>query len=330
MKYRTKSADVLNEADRLERIMDWQLFCIEQEKLLYGPTNDRDAEAWRPGDNLHFAPGELSWMIEFDEMFFGEVRFDSDYLSSFGNCVRPVIQTFEWDEDLDGEDFHGDRVQRVISYPSVECKSCGVGWKRDDTCWMCGRTYEYLKPKRVVKFSTPRIIMGDVNLSADGMTFRGTLDISSLVDGVRLSGAALDEVSGRFTDAMRGFSEQFVSYAQVDMDFVRRIWGDVGSYSITAYPNPATSYEMTAPPSNPLRREEREIVLVEPVVPDLPEWSAYRRPRVRLPIDWRSLVRDQNNAIDPRYVPQPLESRDFSDWEYTPYPDATLFERRRR
>lgn len=317
MKYRTKSADVLNEADRLERRLDWQLFCIEQEKRLWSETT---GTKWRPGVPMHERPRS-------------EVDPDTGEQYIRGNCVRPMMQTYEYEEDMDDdEEFYGDRCQRVISYPWVDCPPCDVGWVGDEPCWMCGAEYAWKmpRPQKWAGFTrvAPQIVVGDIEMSADGMTFRGRLDISSIVSGFNVASEVIEETGERVAEAFRGFSSHMHIYADADIDLMRLFTG-MEAYSIgyNYNPGPIEPYEPLTPWPQPFEREEREIVLVEPVVPILPEWSAYRRPRLEIPSGWQA---DIFGWIDPRYVPQPRESMDFSDWEYTPYPDATLFERRRR
>lgn len=329
MKYRTKSADVLNEADRLERILDWQLFCIGQEKLLFGHTEDRDGAAWTPGDPIHFEPREKAWMIEYDEMFFDENRNDDDYLSSFGNCIRPIVQTYEFDEDLGDEDFYGDRVQRLISYPHVECQACGVGWKHDETCWMCGTTYEHLLPKMPLKFyasSTPRVAEGSIEMSADGMTFTGRLDFSGVqntvfseeaqeqvrraVGNISVGFEPVRQAVGRAVPTFREMASHMHFFVERDVmlteQLMHRIWGESDHYSIAPNQFSIEPYGMVTPPSNPLVREEREIVLVEPVVPDLPEMADVV-PNLHIQPGWEA---DVFGHIDERFVPQ---SRDLDN-----------------
>ena len=57
-KYLEKSAAVLSEADRMQAIMDWQLFCYEQERMLYG---DHFVVLWKPGELLYGRPEISDW-----------------------------------------------------------------------------------------------------------------------------------------------------------------------------------------------------------------------------------------------------------------------------
>lgn len=98
-----KSVAILNEADDFGRILDWQLFCMEQENLLWGY---RESVEWLPGDPLYPYPNRI-W-------------FD---INGQGNYVRPLVEVLD--------DFY--------LGPGVRCEDCQVSWWGRDPCWMCGK-----------------------------------------------------------------------------------------------------------------------------------------------------------------------------------------------
>ena len=101
MKMIKKSAEVLNDADRQQRIMDWVLFRTEQDSRLWG-----DYTGWRPGDPI--------W--DYPDYACGE------------QYVRHIFDIME--EGL----FNS--MHEV--YFRARCNECQVWWAGDDPCFVCG------------------------------------------------------------------------------------------------------------------------------------------------------------------------------------------------
>ena len=109
-KVQARSAKVLDEADRFEDILNWELFTFEQNNRLWGYNPD---VSWSPGEPLYTHPH-----LDFAGPIAG-------YVSQY---VRPMIQECDDNE-----------------YPDpVNCEPCGVGWNifEEKTCWNCGTEYE--------------------------------------------------------------------------------------------------------------------------------------------------------------------------------------------
>jgi hypothetical protein len=104
VKYKAKSGDVLNDADRFERILDWTLFTAEQETMLWSNPSD-----WKPGDFMFEHPGD---------------RYDR-----MGEYVRPMVQ-----------EILPDRFNSLgpLMVRTVRCVDCSVNWIGEDPCWVCG------------------------------------------------------------------------------------------------------------------------------------------------------------------------------------------------
>jgi hypothetical protein len=118
---RTQSVDVLNDADRTQRIMDWVLFKHEQEKILYNPTVE---DPWVPGIPL---------IDRWRHAFY--------FQGSFDVCARPMFELFN----------HDNRAGIIWSHRGrYVCEDCEVGW--DDVegpnCFVCGELGTDTKPKK--------------------------------------------------------------------------------------------------------------------------------------------------------------------------------------
>lgn len=113
MKYRTQSANVLNEADRFETQLRWILFKQEQEAVHTALLLDT---GWAPGNPLH--------------------EYPNSYLG--GQYVRYMVDLLPLDRfhDEDG-----------IKYFRARCDECEVSWEGYDPCFSCGveRAHPYAK-----------------------------------------------------------------------------------------------------------------------------------------------------------------------------------------
>lgn len=154
-KYRTQSADVLNEADRFERILNWQLFCMEQEAMLFGDNPDAN---WTPGIPLYPYPEE-HYDPEAERYYYA------------GNYIRPMFEIIglKSANRADGS-LHFATDHTLDTRFHIKCHDCQVSWDRtEDTCWMCGKYYpkkeEAIKTNHygpIASFSDGGIMMVDV------------------------------------------------------------------------------------------------------------------------------------------------------------------------
>lgn len=114
---RTRSVDVLNDADDMQRKMDWILFKEEQDARLWGGPEliKTDGEwgkytiKWRPGDPLHDQWTKL--------------------LNGNYGVTREMVEVIE--DEAEWEGLH------------YACQDCMVDWDQYETgeCWVCGRDY---------------------------------------------------------------------------------------------------------------------------------------------------------------------------------------------
>jgi hypothetical protein len=142
MRYRTQSANVLNEADRFQAILDWQLFSSEQDARLFNYNEEVD---WKPGVPLYDHPHSVDYNgCSCYDCRESEPIEDGRY---YGNHVRPFLQTIEYyDDDLDG--WRGNSCEQLRRYQPMLCESCDVWWLRDENpseCWVCGAEFPGLK-----------------------------------------------------------------------------------------------------------------------------------------------------------------------------------------
>lgn len=131
-----QSVDVLDEADRFEDVLNWQLFAMEQTtRLFHGHAIDKhgDEVKWRPGDPI------------LRRAFF-VVPATIAHPELATNYGRRIFDLFEDDDGLDTDDTDD------FGYVSGTCLECGVMWHNwpgeEVFCWMCGQlefVYEYSK-----------------------------------------------------------------------------------------------------------------------------------------------------------------------------------------
>lgn len=302
MRYKTKSADVLNAADRFENILNWQLFCLDQEQLLYGHNPDVE---WVPGDFLHKHP-KARFTDEVEAVLDSQEDVSEEELEwlyeegPLGNCVRPMFQTFEYagpgESCLDYSVY-----QKVRAYWSVLCEPCGVSWSIwvDQHCWNCGTEFEKPeKPKRLSfsNHNAPRVLdmsqfrVSESRMEADGLHVTFSVDVDwesfraiwersmrSFSIGMQQAGAAMQESARAFRGL--GFDRQYIDeahsfdrvmiYSDEDVRLSQSLWQRANPGYVPSRPQPT-------PPPNPFEREEREIVLVESRIAEHivdPPWS---------------------------------------------------------
>lgn len=115
-----RTAPILDEADRFQRIMDWQLFTMEQENMLWGYN---ESVSWEPGKPLYQDPRSVSRM---SSLGCSCCAADDEELEGYyGHHVRPMYQLIN----------DGDR------HWNMRCKDCDVTWRNGTECWMCGTDY---------------------------------------------------------------------------------------------------------------------------------------------------------------------------------------------
>ena len=129
MRYNVQSANVLNEADRFQAILDWQLFSMEQDARLHDSPVEDD---WRPGEPLHQDP---RWILREEQGCHCAdcvENLETPRENYDGNTVRPMIQEF-----VDGN-----------GALDPVCPNCEVWWsvKRDPICFICGKDFTFLLP----------------------------------------------------------------------------------------------------------------------------------------------------------------------------------------
>lgn len=289
MRYRTKSADVLNEADRYERILDWQLFCMEQERQLFGYNEEIE---WVPGDPVYPHPDTVAarrasgWLrcscvacVDPNEVLEGY----------YGNWIRPMIQTYELVSDGDLEEWEEDRYELVKRYPFVRCNTCGVSWEDNQPCWICGQFDEPIGPLR-----EPQGFRGlrDI-LNLPPITFR--TDTSEFVTAARQMSDRFGEFSlelqetrnliyqaFRFNDASFSNQEWNASWEAANPD----PWA--GLRAVTPYfVTPELSvFEREVPErivTASISESAAELLYEDPTAPSDAVWRRARRTRLRLP-----------------------------------------------
>lgn len=310
MKYRTKSADVLNEADRFQRIVDWRLFCMDQENQLWGFSKEVD---WIPGDPMYTHPDKLRFMNQFG---MPDWWYDDD--GRPGNFVRPMIQTIDYIDEAHESvlwPYGACRTELVRRYDSMRCADCDVDWLNSqdgDTCWMCGTTHESLKMSKPIKlFSNAQLDSASSSIALQDF-IRTQMEHFSIgfSEGVRQT-----------RESMRGLSVQFVIMDEIvtTADIARLSWGGdlIEPCVPVEYWRPTQTCYTVYPAS------DQEIELVRPVFADID--VPYSGARVEMPEDFDLACGLDTSLYGPR-MPEP---RDFSQWEYRPRlaPPTTPFRR---
>lgn len=302
MKYLAKSAGILSDADRFQAILDVQLFTMEQDIRLW--VREDFVVTWRPGDPLYTDPRNMG-SYELDEFGFEEEELSGYY----GHCVRPMIEEF------------GDATDPR----RMRCEDCDVSWRGTEPCWMCG---EEKKPR----FSFYQDFFHDAHrpigvISHFSMDRGGfvTANLEAFVAEERLF---VERQMRVFDRAMEGASQSMQLFAR-QMGFsgvqshysVIDEWHTANRALQVADLSRPWPYLPPTPPPNPFKRKEVEIVLVEPVVPNLPE-PEYTI-HLDLPANWAELR-------NPVPLPDMPEPRDFSKTEIPPFAIIATQERRPR
>jgi hypothetical protein len=166
-----KSAQVLDEAQRMEDILNWQLFTMEQDTKLWGYNPDVE---WTPGEPIYKHPRER--MFEFHG------HEHNEYNGTWGGWVRPMIQELD-----DLENFPDEFYERH------GCNECQVlGDEADNFCWCCGMSYrERPKPRREAWEMLPTITPNEMriehgfDIDRNQIVYRAEADASWFVQRMR-------------------------------------------------------------------------------------------------------------------------------------------------
>lgn len=169
------SVAVLDEADRAERILNWQLFCIEQEQLLWGGPKNVNGSNWRPGkplSNWQYTHAVVGGNFPEDYDVWGGPR-GNWHRRSFDlfHPVYPDMDCYQGVEDEDGnplpityaeeQQLYKRRLRTIVAntiamHKVAVCMDCEVGWdnSEEQQCFSCGKEFPYKEPepKLSIKF----------------------------------------------------------------------------------------------------------------------------------------------------------------------------------
>lgn len=256
MRYRTKSADVLNEADRFQRIMEWQLFCSEQENQLWGYDPDQE---WTPGMPMYPRPYRIDIYdcecVLCDNYDAHDDEYGHHY---FGNHVRPMFELFE------------DREGRVW------CTTCEVtGDWSETSCWMCGEEWDDQPTKSYNSVS-------EVAVATDALR-------SMMVQANRFSERLGAQLTA-YASAMRGFDYRQIYVMHPRRNGFTHMHSVMDEYNAWDVETTGLTYSLKPynppPASNPFVKEDKTIELVPPVAADTSKFTGgWDLHLVRIPAD---------------------------------------------
>lgn len=355
MKYRIKSADVLNEADRYERVLNHQIFVMEQENLLWGYREDI---SWLPGDFLYPHPeGNYSVCGGGDDCDpLVSRRYDDVELR---NCTQR--RYYYWDRDPD-DNYEGNCVRRMVElfddgdrYPAIlKCKSCEVSWVGPEPCFVCGEFSKPIGPK-------PKSTLGQLaGLGVSpGMVYNdrspgAIFDFETLSDCFRPMTEAVGEAMGAVRVAATRFSEQLYasifsvnemrqlysgpSLTTIEEDYWRRVnpswpglriqrtvideagpWMNLNPYPVTPYREPLSVFEREMPERLVLPTASESAA--EPIVDDPThphggvQWRS-QRTALRLPVMTPEQLGPQRATVPIPVLEPPEPLRGFEERSY--------------
>jgi hypothetical protein len=195
MSSRNNTIELLNETDRLEARLSWQLFCNENDRVVYG-----DGTGWQPGVPLGTHPAFLA----------------------DGGCARRMY-------DIIQDDFDSD-VYRGPQWQLVRCLDCDVEWDDwDEPCWNCGLYIDQPlwrghHPPQMPAFRgiVARRVPMHVTIDLDSEPFR--LQAARLArifqDFGEAALEAAERINGSFAQAMR---QAYVTYSANDAEITRHL-----------------------------------------------------------------------------------------------------------
>jgi hypothetical protein len=257
MRYRTKSADVLNEADRFQRIMEWQLFCSEQENQLWGYDPDQE---WTPGTPIHQWPYRIDIYdcgCDLCENADGDDEYGHHY---FGNHVRPIFEV------------RNDEGMRMW------CTTCEVrGGQSETACWMCGEDWDN-RPNWDFqsKMYSAMEFDGDTVLS---------FDPSAFLESSRAAFARMSDQLTAMAEAMQTSMYRNLMVVHPRRNGFTHMFSVMDEYSAWDVETTGLTYSIKhnrMPNPNPFVREDKPIELVPPVAPNL---TKLVQGYVRIPAD---------------------------------------------
>ena len=106
---RNTTIELLNATDRIQARLDWQLFCHENDRVVYG-----DGSGWQPGEPLFAKPSRSIFRLVQGEQW---IRHMLEEIDEFEDLTEPLMYGY--------------------------CHHCCVGWMHlADSCWVCYRRVE--------------------------------------------------------------------------------------------------------------------------------------------------------------------------------------------
>lgn len=303
MKYNLKSADVLNEADRFEQILNWTLFTSEQDRMLWGYNPKIE---WTPGLPMYRDPRAIDpdeWRSEF-----GDWEYDSQdeenpnyWQGPWGNCARPMYELYE-----DGNEH----------WPQM-CDPCQVSWRGGITCWNCGTDYPEFEGTSAAMEYKPfefRFLSPRVDLDRNEVTFTVDVDImAALRRQQEIMNRTMESMTRSFQRLSNTWRERYDEIFNVnDGHHIHLEW------SASAMPEPLEWV--------PAPRADDHICGARPVFTIIDEAEPFFTESVvvngiALPENWAELRAD---------VPLPERpGRDFTQWSERTYGPPTTQSRRR-
>lgn len=299
MKYRTQTANVLNEADRYGHILDHQVFVAEQELLLYSAPY----EEWRPGDQIHPHPSgnysvcdygchanqDGALALRYDDVrlrecdhrrhhYWADLTGREGYAVGSGNCPRQMIDII---------DDTSSSLSRLFDYqPHHECERCDVAWSAVEgtICWSCHISTVPFGPanQTEVIVDSPMSAFWDltghrifeagvsqgvlyVPESNRGVSWNGLTTITDSDDQRRIyaafSGDLLETWQASFLTSADAFERFFGTFTEVQDRFLRVFRGEVW--------RPVARY---SPPTNPFEKEAPERIVIPSISDSTPEF----------------------------------------------------------
>lgn len=153
---RSKSVEVLNEADRFTTQLNWLLFADEQVSRLFAPskgTNVKGKKDWRPGKPLYKWP--MGHMAPFADCSCDECLEQYIVYGISSQYIRPMIQEIY--------DVHEEWIYR--------CDPCEVSWDGAEPCWNCGVPQpDWARNGEETKPLLSRVFVDGVELSTPPMS----------------------------------------------------------------------------------------------------------------------------------------------------------------
>lgn len=270
--YKQKSADVLNGADRFERILDWQLFQMDQERILYWTTDDSD---WVPGDPLFEDPRDLI-----------HDAFDEEAEGYVGNCVRPMYQVLP-DHPL-----------------PPHCIDCNVRWGNEETrCWICGAEERKTHNNYALAAGVPGYSVNRFNVSIFDETRLFATQLSEAIAEITLSMTqSMREFNQQFSVVFNDvFNDVFGFVSQIDQSTVNPFVREIPERIVTASVSESAADPLDRDPSAPMDAVWRRSLSLRVDLPHMtPEQLGPQQPIIAIPV-----VNSAQQFTHPQTTPPP-------------------------